>query len=288
MKKRILSVALLSAIIPGVWGQSEGNNSLTNYVLILMIVVLVGYFFISKRHMLMSIIRMFSGSFRTAKDNPLTPEQQRKILLGSIYSLQQGGYLDSLRLDVGGNRAATILQDWWGIHGKDSAKETLDYLRDKGHRFYFAIALDMMKQNNWDQQKEVILSNVQTQEDAEKTVEYFKNLTSSIEEMKKDGTITSDEDLKRLGVTGWDAGRLSFMARLCHDAKLITEEEVWAYLDAADRIARENLRSWKDLADSYVLGRYFWTGADGNSSAIRSFANDLLKKPNSPWNTVPF
>lgn len=288
MKRFYLSFIALMAAIPCAFAQSASGDALTKNVLIFVIAVLVIYFVVSKSRMFMSIVRAISGAFRTSKKNPHTTDQQRKILLGAVYSLQQDAYLDTLKLDIGSSKRNTILQDWWGIHGKDSAFETLDYLRDKGHRYYFPTVLEMMKMDSADAQRELVRSRMQNQEDAEKTISSFNNLMASIDALKKEGTITSEADIERVGVVGWDVGRLSFMTRLCYEAKYLTEDEAWSYLDAADRIAHEGLGSWKDLADSYVLGRYFWTGVDGNSSVIRVYANDLLNKPKSPWTVIPF
>jgi hypothetical protein len=78
---------------------------------------------------------------------------------------------------------------------------------------------------------------------------------------------------------------LSFIARLCYDAKYITEQEAWEYIDAAYEQAQKTFQSWEELAKSYVIGRFIWKGKDADDD-IQVIAEDLVSNAKSPWTQV--
>lgn len=295
MKPLLLSLQALaqSDTIPSGIGEtlpveSPASPNYTTYVLILIGIVFVGYFFVSRRRMFANIYRAIRGKFNVTSNNPLSIEKQRQILLGAIFSSQQNARLDSLKLHIDSKQRSMILDEWWDIRCTEDALETLDGLRDKGHRYFFPYVLEAMKQPDDQAKGDVILAHFEEEEEIERAVYFLNNLSGSVEAMKKEGTITGIEDLERIGVGGWDVGRLSFIARACYDAGYIDEETAWKYLQDADRLAHEKLDSWKALAESYVVGRYLWGGINADSSLIRLYATELCTKPDSPWNKIAF
>jgi hypothetical protein len=230
----------------------------------------------------MGIIRILTGNYRIKGD--VTTLEAKKILTGAIYADQQGAYLNTLKADVGG-KLFTILGEWWGINGRDSAIETLDYLRDKAFAYYFPTVYKAVQAGSDSERKEIITAAMTNQEDAEKAYSQTSNLLESVEVLKKYKLIHSIEDVEKRGVRGWDVGRLIFIARLCYDAKYITEQEAWEYIDVAYEQAQKEFNSWEELAKSYVIGRFLWKGPDANDGMIE-IADDLVNKPKSPWTQV--
>ena len=92
------------------------------------------------------IFRAATGKFNVTSNNPLSIDKQRSILLGAVYSSQQHARLDTLKLHIESNRRNIILKEWWGIQNTDDALETLDRLRDVGHRYFFPPVVEAMKQ----------------------------------------------------------------------------------------------------------------------------------------------
>lgn len=82
-----------------------------------------------------TIIRAFRGP-RFKSKSKLSVEQYKKLSIGSLYALQQGGYLNTLSLDIK-DKLPTILGEWWGINNAHDARETLDDLCRKGYDYYF-------------------------------------------------------------------------------------------------------------------------------------------------------
>ena len=244
--------------------------------------IFVTYSFFKNKSTIMGIIRMFTGGYRTKGD--ITTLESKKILTGAIYADQQGAYLNVLTADIG-DKLHTILEEWWGIDDRDSAIDTLDYLRDKGYAYYFPTVYKAFSAASDQERKDIIIAGMTTEEDVEKAYDQTHNLLESIDLLKKLKTIEKTEDVEKYGVVGWDAGRLIFIARLCYDAKYIDEEEAWTYIDVAYSQAKSAFRSWNELAKSYVIGRFIWRGKDADDG-VQYLADNLVNKPNSPWKQV--
>jgi len=214
------------------------------------------------------------------KNTTVTSEQYKKIALGAIYSEQQTAYIKSLTTGLG--NLDKILGDWWGIHDRNEALEVLNYLKDKGFRFYLPVVYKSYTSPESDQ-NQIIVDNFSDDEDQEKAYSQLENLKETLEELKEGHMITTLTDILSYGTEGWDCGRLVFLARLCFDAKFITEEEAWSYINAASELANSKFQSWEEYSKSYVIGRSMWGGVESGNTGIMVIAKDLLKLPNSPW-----
>jgi len=244
--------------------------------------IFVTFFFFKNKSTIMGILRIFTGGYRTKGD--ITTLESKKILTGAIYAEQQGAYLNTLTADIG-DKLHTILSEWWDINDRDSAIDTLDYLRDKGYTYYFPTVYKAFSAASDEERENIIINEMTTQEDAEKAYGQVHNLSESIDLLKKLKTIERTEDVEKYGVVGWDAGRLIFIARLCYDAKYIDEQEAWDYIDTAYVQAQKTFKSWDELAKSYVIGRFIWQGKEADDG-LQTFADSLVNKPKSPWKQV--
>ena len=244
--------------------------------------VFVTFFFYKNKSTMMSLIRLFTGGYRTKGD--ITTLESKKILVGAIYSVQQGAYLNTLTAGIG-DKLHTILKEWWSINDRDDAIDTLDNLRDKGYAYYFPTIYKAFSAASDQERKDIITAEMTSQEDAEKAYMWTHNLLESVGLLKEGKTIEKTEDIEKYGVVGWDAGRLSFIARLCYDAQYIDEEEAWAYIDVAYVQAQRAFKSWNELAKSYIIGRFIWGGKEVDDG-LQLLADDLVNKAKSPWNQV--
>jgi len=113
-------------------------------------------------------------------------------------------------------------------------------------------------------------------------------LQDTFDELLACKVIAGKDDLRRYGVTGWDAGRICFLARACCEMGYITESEAWHYVDVANELARSELSSWRELGLSYVIGRSLWGGKRAYNSVMKDTADKLLVDANSPWVKYPW
>lgn len=232
-----------------------------------------------------STVRKLRRAFKGVCLNPkstLDDEQCKKLAVGAMYASQQGAYQNSIETGIS-DMLPKILGEWWGIFDTESAINELDYLSGKGYRYYFPFVYKAFLLDSHEAQDEIFQQNMTSQEDYDKIVSQLQNLQETYEELVRCKVIENREDLQRYGVTGWDAGRICFLARACCEMRYITEEEAWKYIDAAYDMAHSTFSSWKDMAMSYVIGRSLWGGMRAYNSVMKDTADELLTHENSPW-----
>lgn len=270
---------------------------LENSFLLLLLVVLAVYYIFFR---LMPYIKRMRNSNEGEEDfvqltfNPsstLSTEEYKKISIGAIYSEMQEAYINSLSTGLDDEMIRMITQDWWGIYNRETALETLNYLKDKGFNYYFPSVYKAFLSGSTREQEKILLEGLTPQgrltekekevykEDLQKALSQVSNLQNSYNELKEEEIINSKEDIQFYGVLGWDYGRLSYLSRICFDANYLTEKEAWNYIDEAYFAAQEHFTSWDDFAKSYVIGRAAWSGVE----EMGSIAHNLLNNPESPW-----
>lgn len=192
---------------------------------------------------------------------------------------------------MGKSTIKTLLSDWWSINNTEEAIDTLDYLQNKGFRFYFETILKAYNTTDKEEQKAIIIEGFDEneedyEEDIQKAYNQLMNLQETWDELTEHKIISNRDELIKYTNRGWDYGRLTFLSRLCFDAGYISEKEAWTYIDNAYRQAMENFDSWESFAKSYIIGRGMWGGKESANVGIMSIAEQLLQKENSPWVTM--
>lgn len=233
-------------------------------------------------------IRHVRLGVRTKEDISLSADSVRVIAVGALYAYQQGGYTDVMYPDIEESRLNTLLTEWWGIDSREDAIETLNYLCGAPSQQILPFVYAAYKTSDKDELSKMIKDYANQFKDAEEACRDITervrtqsdNLKGSINELVNDGIISSDEDIRELGVIAWDAGRLNLVARASLQKGYISDEECLECVNHAYAMAQSaGFNSWKDFANSYMLGRTLWNG-DCNMSGL---AQDLLTKSESPW-----
>jgi hypothetical protein len=229
---------------------------------------------------------MFSKIYIDRKSD-LSPEQYRKIALGALYSEQKGAYLNSLRTGIEKSYIRKLLSEAWDADDRDEAVETLRYLQTKGYRFYFpAVAKSLGLPE--EEQKTIIIESFDNDDDRQQAYSLLCSLTEALPELKEAGIIAADGDVAKYGAAGWDCGRLVFLSRLCRDVGYIADDEAWKAIDTAAEFSKKLFSSWRDYANSYIIGRAMWGGAGAYNGTIIDIAAYLLAEPKSPWTQLPW
>lgn len=220
-------------------------------------------------------------------------EQYNKIAVGALYSEQQTAYINSLTTGLGKSDIRKLLSEWWGIDNTVEAKESLDYLRDKGFRYYFGTVLKAYQVTDEEEQKTIIINGFDEhdekyEEDIQKAYQQLVHLQETWEELTKNNIISGKDELVKYNNIGWDCGRLVFLSRLCFDAGYISDSEAWSYIDKAYELATQHFDSWQEFSKSYIIGRGMWGGKDCANEGIMTIAEELLKNEKSPWVQMSF
>ena len=191
--------------------------------------VVGGFWLFKKGKSAYSFIRKIRRSFKGVCLNPkskLSDEQCKRIAVGAMYASQQGAYQNSVETGIS-DILPKILGEWWGIETTEAARKELDYLCGKGYRYYFPFVYQAFLLDKPEEQDEIFQQHMTSQEDYDKIVRQFQNLQETYEELLSYKVIAQKEDLKRYGVTGWDAGRICFLARACCEMGYISETDAW-------------------------------------------------------------
>ena len=235
-------------------------------------------------------VRKLHRSFREICLNPkstLDNERCRQLAVGAMYASQQGAWQNSLETGIF-DTLPEILGGWWGIASPAEARAQLDYLCEKGFRYYRPTVLEAFRLDGRERQDELLQQRMTSQEDYDKVSSQLENLRETFDELLSCGVVASKEDLIGCNVTGWDAGRIVFLARACCEMGYLSEEEVWRYIGRADALAHETCGSWRELAMSYILGRSLWGGKRAYNSVMKTTADVLLNDLKSPWVRYPW
>lgn len=271
------------------------------FVVPLFIIIFFTCWIIVKVRKLIKTIRHVTRGIRVRENSALTPDEVRAVAVGALYAYQQGGYVDVPDLDLDKSRLDTILSEWWDITDRESAVDTADYLSEAPSQSILPLVYSGFKAQDANEGVRIITDTVNgifeasNLPDKDKKVrangltvracEYMSNLRSQLNALKADGIISSESDIMRLGVVAWDAGRLNFVARAAMQKGYLTPEECQEYIGRAYGMAKDaGFRSWRDFADSYMLGRTMWNG----QSNMAGLAQDLLENPSSPWVRFPW
>lgn len=263
------------------------------------IVVFFVCLIVSKVKKAIKIIRHVTKGIRVKEGPGLSADEVCAISIGALYAYQQGGYVDVMDLDLDEARLSTILSKWWDIDNREDAVATVNYLGNAPSQILLPLVYSAYNASNEDEAMRIISDGITKDFDfsnepdcmekakglIERARNQFNNLKSQYDTLINDGIISSVTDIERLGVIAWDAGRLNFVARAAMQKGYLTREECLNCVNHAYTMSLSSgFNSWKDFANSYMLGRTMWNG-DCNMSTL---AEDLLTNPKSPWVRFPW
>lgn len=250
----------------------------------LVIGIAVGYFVYTRvLPLFQKKRRPFTPVFRNP-DSTLTDTQIKKVALGAIYSEMTHAYINSLGTGLDKSFViGTLLHSYWKLKTTKEARAKLQYLRDKGFRYYLPAIYKAMMAKTEEEQELIMDEYFLDDEDHGKAFSQLHNLMDTMPELLQDGILQDEQDILKYGLIGWDCGRLVFLTRLCLEARIITETEAWSYIDAADELAHITYSDWESYAKSYVLGRAMWGGVHSGNRDVAAIAGYLLEREESPW-----
>lgn len=221
---------------------------------------------------------------KNPKGPNLTPARQSALNIGAINAEQTMYFANSLATGAENGEVAENLSDYYGISDRDSALETLEWLKESGHRIYFEFFKQVFAQSA----KNFDLLQIEDDEDRSKVASYIANLKECVDTLKEADFIKTEKDLSAISILGWDMGRLVLVTRCCFQCKYISEQEAWNYITYAYDECSKIYKNWKDFAGGYIVGRAMWGGASMSLDGLIGITEDLLSDAESPWIKAPF
>ena len=200
------------------------------------------------------------------------------------WALALGAILDRVNKDsvdlLGGMKVTTeiaintrnSLQQFWDVTDRASLLRTLDWLQQRGHREqfdYLAHGLAAMSPSQ--------IANLRSRVPSDKDRDQI------------DTVVRYSRQLGSKSILAWDMGRYVVVCGWGYRAGYLTEQEAWERIMPIARMAQKSFASWRDFGDDYMIGRRFWSGANGeyNQSMSEAYSYNV-GDPASPWQRIPW
>lgn len=172
-----------------------------------------------------------------------------------------------------------ILEDFWQIRNKADAKKALENIRQQGHRTKFNVlgtslpADGSIDATSLEKFKQIFNFDFQDSQQLQMSDEDYRKLAQWIQRTQK--------YLKVGGILAWDAARYVHLIRLCFVVGFLSDDEAWSEVLKLAPIVEGKFDSWMEFAQSFLIGRTFWSGAD--DPQVKMICEKLLGHPASPW-----
>lgn len=165
-----------------------------------------------------------------------------------------------------------MLLNSWGVDDRESASETVEWLKSEGHRFEFRRFIIPLYRLS-DAQYKAFLGSKSNQEFIDKLDYFYFHLNET----------ENGDRLIDPGVLAWDYCRLVYMVGAAYNVGYLSNEEAWNEIMNAAQLIQKSYSSWKEMASSYAEGRYYWGGEERFLQCKK--ANDILLYTDreSPW-----
>lgn len=234
----------------------------------------MGAIFVEENQVLDEVFQVVGSDLVEGKE--LSPDTREQVLneIGEYFFRLDMNYGPTIKLDCIG-----ILEEFWGVKDKKSALSALENIRTQGHRTKFNVLKGCVSgdgdidPHELEKFKKVFSFDLEESQNVEMADEDFKKLAHWMQRTHK--------YLKDSGILAWDAARYVHLARLSFVAGYLEDNETWAELLKLAPITEGHFSSWMEFAQSFLIGRTFWSGSD--DPAVKAICERLLGHPASPW-----
>lgn len=174
------------------------------------------------------------------------------ILLSGILSTLNDHSLDGMDVEehipVLEQQVVSIVRRSWGIDGRSDLLDMIRYLTQEGYILRYRVYAEA-------ESPEELLDEDADEDDWESTARAWRFVQRYKEQYAPEF------------LAGWDVGRAAMLTRWGCYLGWITESEAVGILWELSQKAAEDLRSWREFAQSYLFGGLMWKLLCGDSSA---------------------
>lgn len=211
----------------------------------------------------------------TSGAQPTDTQIRRAIACSAVYTVASGIPWDLFMMDLNLfsdaqqfiNAKKLALSTCWGINNREDALNTIQWLKEEGHRTFFDDVASIVSQAT-DAQYKILL-------DGYTGDEYFLDYIEFAREHRND---IGEESL-----LAWDYCRLIGILEDCYYLGYITREEAIKEIISAAQVLQENFPSWEAMAQNHLLGRKFWDKNAFGTEELNQTVDWLLTDKSSPW-----
>lgn len=172
-----------------------------------------------------------------------------------------------------------ILEDFWGVYGKDSALKALEDIRQQGHRTKFNVLRTTLPAEGrlngaaLQKFKQIFQFDFAESQQLQMSDDDYQKLAQWLQR--------TQNYLKEAGILAWDAARYVHLTRLSYIAGYLSDDEAWAQILKLAPLVEGHFSSWMEFAQSFLIGRTFWAGNE--DVTVKGICERLLGHPASPW-----
>lgn len=219
------------------------------------------------------------------KEEPkMNDEQLRALAFGAVLTTRNPMDYNTLEggPDIFVQSTKQGLVDSWDVTDRESAIETLDWLRDEGHHY-----TPDPEYYSFDEVYQIIMGQVES--DPEELA-FFSAEVAACEAVTKalmeDFDYTEEELAAITTVSAWDYDRLVTITRWCYGNEYITEDEAWAYINTAAEKGSADYDDWRGYFAGVLYGRAIWS--EDAKFSDQALAKELLQDSDSIYQKVSF
>lgn len=242
-----------------------------------MMLMSLGAPFIEENQVLDELFQVVGSDLVEAKE--LDPESRHQILneIGEYFFRLDMNYGPEIKPDCIG-----ILQDFWGVHDRESCQRTLETIRTQGHRTKFNVlrsalpAEGMIDMASMQKFRQIFNFDLEEGQEVGMSDDDYQKLASWMQRTHR--------YLKAEGILAWDAARYIHLVRLSFIAGYLSDIQAWAEILKLASLVTGKFDNWMDFSQSFLIGRTFWSGTD--DPRVKLICEKLLGHPASPWQFV--
>ncbi|MDF7807217.1 DUF1266 domain-containing protein [Pontiellaceae bacterium B12219] len=167
-----------------------------------------------------------------------------------------------------------LLRYWWDIASSKDLIDTLQMLKDKGHRARFnKIRRERQKWPEW------VLDIRDSITKKDQSWSYLNRV---------DFVKTHSDEQNPVSLVGWDMARLVSLVRWGVACGYLKPDEAWEWIMPAAIEVQQAYDSWSEMGESFLLGRQFWSGTESaeNQVLYQEAVYWLTHNEYSPWTNL--
>ncbi|MEL6631985.1 MAG: DUF1266 domain-containing protein [Bacteroidota bacterium] len=170
----------------------------------------------------------------------------------------------------------------WDIGNEEDLAETIEWLREIGHRHEFQEIIQRVGQFS-PEEREVYI-----QEIGEGKYDLTDPDDQEEERHRVQMIYENTYNIRFLSFIAWDFLRLMDVVRMGVRADMMDEKTAWSHLLSAAQVLQSRYDSWKEMGEQFVHAREFWSIVETRKeeNMYDKALKELLRDPESPWNQL--
>ncbi|MEL6134248.1 MAG: DUF1266 domain-containing protein [Bacteroidota bacterium] len=170
----------------------------------------------------------------------------------------------------------------WDIQKAEDLEETIEWLRETGHRHEFH---DIIQRVGLFSKEE---KDLYLQEISEGKYDVTDPEDQEEERHRVELIYENTHNIRFLSFIAWDFLRLIDVVRMGIRADMIDEKNAWSHILSAAQVLQSRYDSWQEMGEQFVYAREFWSIVETRKEGkiYDKAVKELLRDPESPWNQL--